>query len=132
MANRAQKRDDSLNLFLAPALGRGALNPLLIGVLKGSAEANEGFAALADEWYRFVGRRLKEDIALMQHLGDSRMPDQVMTVYTEFWHKAVEDYGNEITTMSKLMNRVATTVVATAQSASDGASEDMSRPRRAA
>jgi hypothetical protein len=132
MPTGIRRTDDSPEMFVAPTLPLGMLNPFLVGALRASAEVNEGFGAIADQWRDFVSRRLKEDIGLIQHLTDSRTPDQVMTAYADFWRKAAEDYGKETTTMSKLMNGVATKVVATAQSATDEASADMYSSRRAA
>jgi hypothetical protein len=132
MPNRMSGTDDGPSMFLGPALAFGMLNPFLLGALRGSAQANEDFAAVAEEWRDFVGRRLKEDVALVQDLTNIRTADQVMTAYAEFWRKAVEDYGKEMTTMSKLMNGVASKMITTAQSATDEASADMSRSRRAA
>ena len=98
--------EQSCNLLLAPALAWSAWNPLLAAALKGNAQAQEGFGTIASEWQGFVGHRLQEDIALMQRLTRCEISDQVLVAYTDFWHKAAEDYGKEITTMTKLMTGV--------------------------
>jgi hypothetical protein len=132
MPNENQWAGDSPNFLLAPALALGMLNPFLVGALRGNTQANEAFVAMADEWRDFVGRRIKEDVDLVRHLTDSRTPDQAMTAYADFWRKAADDYGKEVATMSKLMSDVATKMVASTQSATNKAGEEMFRPRRAA
>lgn len=137
MSNRIPRVDpgngaDGLNVFLAPALALGMWNPFLPVLLKGNAQAHEGFATIASEWQAFVGHRLKEDFALMQRLTHSATPDQVLAAYTDFFQKAAEDYGKEIATISKLMTGVTTKMVAAAQSATDEATASMYPARKAA
>jgi hypothetical protein len=115
----AGNADQSQSVLLAPALAFSMWNPFLAGALRGNAQMHEGFGAIASEWQDFVGRRLKEDVALMQRLTQSQAPDQIWAAYTDFWQKAAEDYGKEITTISKLMTSLATNVVSDAQSATD-------------
>jgi hypothetical protein len=121
MSNRfpranAGNADQSPNMFLAPALALSMWNPFLAGALSGNAQAHEGFRMIASESQYFMGRRLKEDFALMQRLTHSCTPDQILAAYTDFWQKAAEDYGHEITTMSKLMTGVPTKMATAAQS----------------
>ena len=120
------------NMFLGPALALSMWNPLLAAALKGTAQAQEGFATIASEWQDFVGRQAKADLALMQRLAHSSTPDQIWAAYADFWQKEVEDYGNEITTVSKLMAGVTTRVFTAAQSAADAAAASMSAAREAA
>jgi len=120
---------ESPNVFLAPVLALSTWNPFLAGAL---AQAHEGFGTIASEWQDFVGRRLKEDTALMQRLTQSRTPDQIWAAYTDFWQKAAEDYGHEITTLSKLMTGVTTKMVTAAQSATIGATNTYVSPLREA
>lgn len=122
----------SANMFLAPALAASMWNPFLAAALKGNAQAQEGFGTLASEWQRFVGDRLQEDIALMQRLTRCRTPDQVWSAYSDFWQKAAEDYGKELTTMTKLMTGVTSKMVVSAQSATDEASKQSFSWQRAA
>jgi hypothetical protein len=93
----------------------------LTEALKGNAQAHEGFGAIASEWQEFLVRRIKEDMALMQRLTQSRTPEQILAAYSDFWQKAGEDYGNEIATLSKLMAGVTTEMVVAAQSDIDDA-----------
>jgi Phasin protein len=120
------------NTFLAPALGLGMWNPFWAAVLKGNARAQEGFGTIASEWQDFVGRRLSEDFALVQRLSHSCTPDQILNAYTDFWQKAAEDYGREVTTMTKLFAGVTSKMVVAAQSATDEASTRLFPSREAA
>lgn len=52
---------------LAPGLALTMWNPFL----SGHAEALGGLSTIAHEWQDFLGRRLKEDVALMQRLSRS-------------------------------------------------------------
>jgi hypothetical protein len=85
--------------------------------LAGDVEALAGFGTIAREWHEFVGRRLKEDVALVQSLARCSTPDQVLSAYGDFWRKAGEDYGKEITTLTGLMTDMAGKMASAAQSA---------------
>lgn len=99
-------------MLSAPSFALSIWNPLLAGALRGNAQVHhEGFGTIASEWQDFVGRRLKEEFALMQRLTRSCTPDQILAAYSDFWQQAAEDYGKEIATMSKLMTGVATRMV---------------------
>jgi len=105
--------EQSCNVFLAPALAWNAWNPFLAAALKGNAQAQEGFGTIAREWQGFVGHRLQADIALLQRLTRCATSDQLLAAYTDFWRKAAEDYGKELTTMTKLMTGITSKMVAT-------------------
>jgi hypothetical protein len=92
-----------------------------------NADALGGFTNLAREWEDFVGRRLKEDVALAQRLTRSSTPDQVLSAYADFWRKAGEDYGREITTMTELMTDMTSKMAAAAKSATDEVSTRLSQ-----
>jgi Phasin protein len=104
-------------------------NPFLAGAGQGNAHARESFGAIACEWQDFVFRRLKENLLLTQRLTRSRTADQVLAAFTDFWQKAAEDYGHEITTMSRLMAGVTTRKARAAHSDVDGASKNVFRIR---
>ena len=107
------------NMFLTPALTFSAWNPFLAAALKGNAQAHEGLGTIASEWQGFVANRIQEDIALMQRLTRCSSPNQILDAYTGFWHKAAEDYGKEITTMTKLMTGLTRNMVLAARSPTD-------------
>jgi hypothetical protein len=124
----AGNTDQNPNIFLAFSLW----NPFLAGALKGNAQANQCFRAIMSESQDFVARRLRENLLLMQRLTHSSTPDQVLVAYTDFWSKAAEDYGHEITTMSNLMTGVTAKMVTAAQSAVDESASNVFPPRKAA
>ena len=119
----ASNADQSTTMFFDPALALSTWNPFLAAALKGNAQAQEGFGTIASEWQDFVARRLKEDFALFERLAQSYSPDQFMAAYGDFWQNAAEDYGDEFTTMSKLMTGTTTKMVTAAQSATSEAVE---------
>jgi hypothetical protein len=136
MPNRHQtgngNAEPNANVFLAPALAASMWNPFLAAALKGNAQAQEGFGTIASEWRDFVGHRIQEDITLMQRLTQCSTPNQILSVCTDFWQKAGEDYGKELTTMTKLMTGVTSKMVMAAQSATDETSKQSSSWQRAA
>jgi len=111
--------EQNLNAFFAPAAAIGTWEPLLALVLKGNAEAQQRLGSIATEWQGFVRHRLQEDITLTQRLTDCRGSEQIIAAYTDFWHKAAEDYGKEITTMTKLVTGLTREMVLAAQSPAD-------------
>ncbi|HEU0063135.1 MAG TPA: phasin family protein [Hyphomicrobiaceae bacterium] len=94
--------EQSRTMFLA----LGACNPFWAAALTGNPQAHEGIGAIASEWQGFVTHRLQQDMALMQRLTRSLSPDHILAAYTDFWHQAAEDYGKEITTMTRLATGV--------------------------
>jgi hypothetical protein len=126
MTNRYQRTgsnaDPATNILMAPGFALALWNPFLAGALDGSTQALGEFRTVATEWQDFVGRRLKEDAALLERLTRSTTPDQVLTAYGDFWRKAGEDYGSEITTMTKLVADMTNKMAVAAQSATEEAS----------
>jgi hypothetical protein len=54
------------------------------------------------EWQAFVGRRISEDVHLLQALSTAKAPDQIWNAWSRFWQKAAEDYGKEYSMLAKL------------------------------
>jgi hypothetical protein len=95
--------------------------PFMAGALRWNVRTHEMFTSVMGEWQSFVGRRLGEDVALMQRLMCSRTRDQVLTAYVDFWGKAVGDYGKELTTLTNLTTRVPSEMVTAGQPRTDDA-----------
>jgi hypothetical protein len=117
MSNRGAQTANSdaernLLVFFAPAKAFSKWNPLLGFMLKGNADVQEGLGTIATEWQGFVSHRLQEDITLTQRLAHCRSPEQILSAYADFWHKAADDYGNQLATMTKLLTGVASSMVA--------------------
>ena len=117
MSNRAAEAGNSdaernLLVFLASANALSTWNPLLGIMLKGNADSQKGLGTVATKWPGFVSHRLQEDIMLTRRLAHCRTPEQILFAYADFWHKAAEDYGNQLATMTKLMTGVARNMVA--------------------
>jgi hypothetical protein len=79
-------------------LNRPALNAM--------AEVNgkmfDNIAAINKSWVSFFNRRLKEDLAIPQHLAGCKTVKDMYGVYAEFFQNAVADYQSEFEQMSKL------------------------------
>jgi hypothetical protein len=56
--------------------------------------------------------------------------DQMLAAYTEFWDKAAEDHGKEITTMTKLMAAATAKMVVATQSAVEEAGTNVFKSPR--
>jgi hypothetical protein len=123
--HRTGNAELSANLLFAPAAVANMWNPFLAAAIRGNTQAQNGFGTVASEWQDFVGHRIQEHIALMQRITCCCTPDQVLNAYADFWHKAAEDYGKELTTMTKLMTGVTSQMVAAAQTAAYEASKDL-------
>ncbi len=120
MPNRFQHSgaaDAGPNIFMTPGVALALWNPFLAGALAGNTQAFGEFGTIANEWQNFMSRRLKEDVGLFHRLGRSARPEDVLEAYADFWCKAGEDYGGEITTMTKLMTEITSKMAVTAQSA---------------
>ena len=111
----------------APGLAPMLWNPFL----GAHAETLGAFGTIAREWQDFVGRRLKEDVSLMERLARCSTPDQVISVYTEFWRKAGEDYSKAISTMAGMITDVAGKMALAAQPANPEANAWQSRRQAA-
>jgi hypothetical protein len=124
--------DRTLNPFLGPVFAFTMWNPFLAGAAKWSGEGHDGYAALVGEWQSFVGRRLKEDLALVQRLAGCAAADQVWAAYADFWQKAGEDYSCECVTMSKLAAGITSETLRVAQSATEEAARSTFPSKKAA
>jgi hypothetical protein len=103
--------EQNQNVFFSPATALVMWNLFLALMLKRNANAHDGFGTIATEWHGFVSHRLQEDFTLTQRLSYCRTPEQILAAYADFLHKAAEDYGEELTTMTKLVTRVTRTMV---------------------
>ena len=121
----------SADILMAPVVTLAMWNPFLSGAVHGNTPALGELGTIADEWQQFVGGRLKEDVALLQRLTRSTTPDQVIAAYADFWHKAAEDYGNEITTLTKLMTDMTSKMAVAAQTAAGDAGTKPSQRKAA-
>lgn len=79
-----------------------------------NAKLHESYLALSNEWQAFVGRRVGEDLHLLQQIGTAKSVDQYWDIYTKFWQKAAEDYTHEYAAIAKL---AATSVISVAKQA---------------
>ena len=85
--------------------------------LRWNAQAFAAYSTIGSELQGFVARRINEDFALVRAVSQCRTPQELVTAYTDFWRKAAEDYGKEVTTLAKLMTNATSRIVAAAQPA---------------
>ena len=55
--------------------------PAFAGYGEWNTRLQQGTVALCREWQDFLGRRIAEDVALVQRLGTARSPEQVWAAY---------------------------------------------------
>lgn len=67
-----------------------------------NSKLQETFVALASEWQAFIGRRMTEDLSVLQQVAGARSPDQLWQAYAKFWQNAAADYAQEYAIMAKL------------------------------
>src|SRR5262245_56613422 len=120
MAIRHHRTDTSAESWarFGPSIALAAWSSLLTGA---NSRAVGELGAIAGEWQDFVNRRVKEDVDLLRRLTHSTSPDQVLTAYADFWRKAGEDYGNVLTTMTKLMTDITSKMAVATRSATEEA-----------
>jgi hypothetical protein len=66
---------------------------------------------LSIEWQTFIGRRLNDDVRLLQQLSTARAPDEAWHAWLQFWQKAVEDYAAEYPVMVGLATDLLPTTI---------------------
>jgi Phasin protein len=108
----------------------GIWNPFFIGATASDESTHEALRPLICEWQDFVARRLKEDSTLMQNLAHSKSPNDVWSAYSDFWRKAVEDYGKELATMNRLLVGATNKMVAATQHTTEYAGRNVLSARR--
>jgi Phasin protein len=125
-AGSGAKADQSPDMPLTPAVALSVWGTCLAGAFRVNAQAQAGLGALGSEWQDFAGRQLKENFAFMQRLGRNRTPDEILAAYAQFWQRAADEYGKEVTTLTKLATDVTTKWVAASQSVADDANKLLS------
>jgi hypothetical protein len=85
--------------------------------LRWNAQVFAAYSTIGGEIQSFIARRINEDFALVRAVSQSRTPQDLMAAYTDFWRKAADDYGKEVTTVAKLMTNATGKMVAAAQPA---------------
>jgi hypothetical protein len=76
--------------------------PALAAMAQMNGKVYENIATLNKTWVEFINRRLKEDLAVPQHLAACKTVQEMYGVYTDFFQTAVADYQSEFEQMSKL------------------------------
>lgn len=76
--------------------------PALAAMAQMNGKVYENIATMNKTWVEFINRRLKEDLAVPQHLAACKTVQEMYGVYTDFFQTAVADYQSEFEQMSKL------------------------------
>jgi hypothetical protein len=79
-----------------------AIWPSMADAASVNSKVLQGLAILGGEWLDFVTRRLKEDVSLPARVAACRSPDEMSSVYADFWQKLVDDYWEEFAVLGKL------------------------------
>jgi len=100
-----------------------------------NGQIGESVAAINREWMDFLGRRVRQDLALAQQFSSARNPEEFWRVYARFWTQAAEDYQREFAELSRLSAHTTEQAMASFQDAASfggGAGEKPGGQRRAA
>jgi hypothetical protein len=91
----------------------------LTAVAQMNGKVYDGLAAMNRNWVGFVNQRLKEDLAMPQHLAACKTVQDMYGVYTEFFQTAYAAYQAQFEQMSKLGKSLAEDAVQAAQSGAE-------------
>ncbi|MFM9849707.1 MAG: phasin family protein [Hyphomicrobiaceae bacterium] len=79
-----------------------ACEPFVAGMAEFNGKASKGWAEINRHWVSFLAQRLQEDVALVHNLAKCPGPQDVYSVYSDFFQKAFADYQREFAEMMKL------------------------------
>jgi hypothetical protein len=82
-----------------------------------NAQCFAAYSTIGSEMQSFISHRINEDFALVRTVSQCRTPREYVAAYTDFWRRAAEDYGREMSTLGKLMTNATSRMVAAAQPA---------------
>jgi len=108
MADKTTSSGRAENGFMPMALPLGfeALlefqRPALTAMAQVNGKVYDNLAAMNRNWVTFINRRLKEELAMPQHLAGCKTVQDMYGVYSEFFQTAVADYQSEFEQMTKL------------------------------
>jgi Phasin protein len=91
-------RDFSMGWSQWPVAGTELWAPLI----SGTQDWYGRFSFLTKQW-DFFQRRVKENLALVEHFMSCRTPIEVWSLYTEFLQKAAADYQNEFSELASII-----------------------------
>ena len=104
--------------------------PALTAAAQMNGKVYDGIAAMNKNWVAFVNRRLKEDLALPQHLAGCKTMQDMYGVYNDFFQTAYADYQAEFEQLSKLGKSLAEDTVHAVQSSAEEAVKNASEKAR--
>lgn len=114
-----------------PFAGRApsaAIQPVVANMTEFNSKAVASWMEMNREWTSFLTRRLQEDAALVHHLATCASPQDVYSVYTEFFQKAFADYQREFTSMMQFGQTLLTETPTAAQPAGENRARPTVRP----
>lgn len=98
--------------------------PALSAMAQMNGKVYENIAAMNKNWVSFVNRRLKEDLAMPQHLAGCKTVQEMYGVYTEFFQNACADYQSEFEQITKLGKSLADETVHAVQARMEDAARE--------
>jgi hypothetical protein len=99
--------------------------PALNAVAQMNGKVYENIAAINKKWAAFVNRRLKEDLAVPQHLAACKTVQEVYSVYADFFQTAYSDYQSEFEQIGKLGKSLADETLQAMQSRAEEAAREV-------
>jgi hypothetical protein len=100
---------------LMTPIGFEAYRPALSAMAEYNGKVCENLAAMNKEWTDFITRLLKEELALPQQIASCNSVQEMFTVYSEFFQKAIAHYQAEFEQLARLSKTLYDDTIQTVQ-----------------
>src|SRR5262249_20771061 len=109
---------------LMTPIGFEAYRPALTAMAEYNGKVCENLAAMNKEWTDFITRRLKEELAMPQQIAGCKSVQEIYTVYSEFFQKAIAHYQAEFEQLARLSKTLYDDTVQTVQTRIEDAAHE--------
>lgn len=89
--------------------------PALNALVEFNSKFISGLTNFNEEWVGFVNTRLKEDLNVCKQLAECKSPEEIYSVYNEFYQTALKHYQGEAERMSQIGKTIADDTINTVQ-----------------
>ena len=123
------RRNDPMSVFpFAPNMSIDAIQPMVANMAQFSGKGFTSLMEVHREWTAFLAGRLQQDVALVHNLAKCAAPQEIYSVYAEFFQKAFSDYQREFAEMMRLGQTQLAETTAAAQEVREAATRRALRP----
>jgi hypothetical protein len=123
------RRTDPMSVFpFTPNMSIDAIQPMVANMAQISGKGFTSLMEVHREWTAFLAGRLQQDVALVHSLAKCAAPQEIYSVYAEFFQKAFSDYQREFAEMMRLGQTQLAETTAAAQEVREAATRRALRP----